>query len=405
MEKKKELRSHDDVLEAIAETIDIPEHLHKFANKRYKEIGKYLDRDDSKIKQYNPKISPQGSFLLGTVIRPVSDNDEYDIDLVCTLNATKQDFTMAGLKDAVGFEVIGYAKDRGMKNEPKNKRRCWSMEYADNVCFHMDILPSLPDATLSRLEMDELGKITFTNDPKIQAQAIAITDKTHKKYGKFCDEWPLSNPKGYGVWFRSRQLKAFQERRHAIMKANSVYASVDEVPVHKVKTPLQRAVQLLKRHRDVMFNGAGDAPISIIITTLSAHAYGGERTIGEALRSILKNMDSVLFLENKNGVKWVANPVNPKENFADKWSENPEKEKKFRAWLKKARKDFGLYLNTAPYDKVPSVLQEALSKNTVTKVLSTHTLPKPPIAPTPAIIQAGKEKIKSERRETRPWRK
>jgi hypothetical protein len=39
------------------------------------------------------------------VTRPVGDNDDYDIDVVCKLNATKHDFTMAQLKAAVGAEI------------------------------------------------------------------------------------------------------------------------------------------------------------------------------------------------------------------------------------------------------------------------------------------------------------
>lgn len=401
---KRELRNHNDVLEEIAKAIDIPERLHKVANERYKEIAEHLSRDDSKIKQYKPKISPQGSFLLGTVIRPASDNDEYDIDLVCTLNATKQDLTMAELKGLVGVEIIGYAKAHGMKKGPKDKRRCWNIEYADDICFHVDILPSLPDMTLPRLLMDEKGNIAFTDDPRMQAQAIAITDKTNKKYNELCNEWPVSNPKGYGKWFQSRQLKVFQERRHAIMEANrNLYDNVDNVPDYKVKTPLQQAIQLLKRHRDVMFNGAEDAPISIIITTLSAHAYNGEQTIGDALRAILNGMAS--FIQDKGGVAWIANPVNPKENFADKWLENPEKKEKFTAWLKKARNDFGLYINTSPHNKIPPNLQESLTENTITRVLSTNTLLKPLIVPPSTIIHAGKKEIENERGGTKPWQK
>ena len=29
---------------------------------------------------------------------------------------------------------------------------------------------------------------------------------------------------------------------------------ISKVPLYKVKTPLQRAIQLLKRHRDVMYD-------------------------------------------------------------------------------------------------------------------------------------------------------
>src|SRR6185503_2735935 len=41
-----------------------------------------------------------------------------------------------------------------------------------------------------------------------------------------------------------------------------------------VREPLlQMAVQILKRHRDVTFEGRDDGPISIINTTLAGHAY------------------------------------------------------------------------------------------------------------------------------------
>ncbi len=82
-------QTHEDVLEAIAEAIDVPEHLDEIARKRYASIGDWLDREESSIRQYEPEIYPQGSFLLGTVIRPVGDSDKYDVDLVCTLNATR----------------------------------------------------------------------------------------------------------------------------------------------------------------------------------------------------------------------------------------------------------------------------------------------------------------------------
>ena len=35
--------------------------------------------------------------------------------------------------------------------------------------------------------------------------------------------------------------------------AESRQAQVEDVPEYKVKTPLQQAIQILKRHRDIMF--------------------------------------------------------------------------------------------------------------------------------------------------------
>ena len=81
----------------------------------------------------------------------------------------------------------------------------------------------------------------------------------------------------------------FNARRKVI--AESIRAGVEDVPEYKVKTPLQQAIQILKRHRDIMFEkDAEDRPISIIITTLAAHAYNNETNLLDALRNIVAHM-------------------------------------------------------------------------------------------------------------------
>ena len=90
--------------------------------------------------------------------------------------------------------------------------------------------------------------------------------------------------------------------------------SVRAVPKYQSnKTPLQRAVQILKRHRDIMFAGDEDKPVSIIITTLAAKAYQGEGSITEALQTILIHMDKYILNEfdpqSGKTIKKVENPV------------------------------------------------------------------------------------------------
>ncbi len=397
------LQNHEDVLEAIARAIDIPEHLDQIARERYRSIGEWLDREGSTINQYEPEISPQGSFLLGTVIRPLGDADEFDIDLVCTLQANKREFSMAELKAAVGLEIIEYAKACGLTERPEDRRRCWTLEYADDVSFHMDILPALPDQENYRLSMERGGHTALASNRMIRDQAVAITDKTLPQYRMICNDWPVSNPKGYAVWFRSRQSEIILARKLAIMESERVYASVDEVPDHKVKTPLQRAIQLLKRHRDSTFEGDHEKPISIIITTLSAHAYNGETTIGATLRSILKNMH--LFIKERNGVTWVENPVNPDENFADKWQKTSSKEAKFFNWLERARHDFGLYLAASAFNRIPSELTAALSDDTVGKISPFIALSAPAIISPTDAGAAEVKKVADAGGATKPWRR
>lgn len=363
MHDKRLATSHDDILEAMAEALDIPPSKFEEAKSRYEAIGKWLDRPESSIAQYNPSISPQGSFLLGTVTRPFSDTEEYDVDLVCRLEASKADFTQKSLKEAVGYEVAQYARAHSMADSEEH-RRCWRLNYAAGAQFHMDILPALPDAQRYQTKLLMEGYRALAHDSALSGHAIAITDKTLPHYDLPTEDWPQSNPTGYASWFRDRMRVRLAEAKRALAQRQQITASVDEIPDYQVKTPLQRAIQLLKRHRDCMFADECEyKPISIIITTLAAHAYNEEPTISAALQSILTSMDR--YIEVRGGIAWVANPVNPTENFADKWAEEPRKGENFYRWLEQAQQDFALYLRACTFDKMPERLREHLGAKLV----------------------------------------
>lgn len=361
-------RTHDDVLEEIADALDIPQSQYEEAKSRYESIGDWLGRDESTLSRYDPAISPQGSFLLGTVTRPLANAEEYDVDLVCLLKASKKDFTQKILKDAVGHEVELYSRARNMVNPPEEGRRCWTLHYADDAQFHMDVLPALPDAQRYQLMLQQRGYGALAKDSALSGQAIAITDKTLPHYAYPTEDWPQSNPMGYAAWFRSRMTVQLMERKKAYAKRQMITASVDEIPDYKVKTPLQRAIQLLKRHRDCMFADDGEhKPISIIITTLAGHSYNEEPTISAALQSILTGMDQ--HIEYRGDEAYITNPVNPEENFADKWAEEPKKRESFYNWLEQARHDFALYLRASRFEAVPQVLKEGLGADLVDRTL------------------------------------
>lgn len=383
---KRLAKSHDDILEAIADALDIPPSKFEEAKSRYEAIGNWLDRPESSIAQFKPSISPQGSFLLGTVTRPFTDTEEYDVDLVCRLLATKADFTQKSLKEAVGREVALYARARGMAH-PEEHRRCWRLNYAAGAQFHMDVLPALPDAQRYQARLMLEGYSNLAKDGTLSGQAIAITDNSLPQYNRPTEDWPQSNPTGYAAWFRSRMRVRLTEAKLALAKRERITASVDEIPDYKVKTPLQRTIQLMKRHRDCIFTDDAEyKPISIIITTLAAHAYNEEPTISAALQSILTGMDR--FIEDRGGVAWVANPVNPAENFADKWAEEPKKRENFHRWLDQARQDFALYLRASAFDKMPELLREHLGTklvdSTMAAALPVSSLAAPAIASRPS---------------------
>ncbi len=193
-------------------------------------------------------------------------------------------------------------------------------------------------------------------------------------------------------------------------------ASVDDIPDYKVKTPLQRAIQLLKRHRDCMFEGEPNhKPISIIITTLSAHAYNEEPTISAALQSILKGMDQ--HIKYRGDEAWIVNPVNPEENFADKWAEEPSKRENFYNWLEQARHDFALYLRASRFGSLPDVLKEHLGADLVERTLKAVIPAAATALAAPVIVKAASndddvrraesaiEEIQRTGTQSKPWAK
>lgn len=129
---------------------------------------------------------------------------------------------------------------------------------------------------------------------------------------------------------------------------NNLYSlneSVKPTPDYQEeRLPLQRVVQLLKRHRDVYFSKEQNdeirkqKPISCIITTLAARAYRGESNLIDAMWGVINRMrDEIEFRyipEYRMEIEWISNPVNVLENFADRWNDqNSYRRDNFYRWL------------------------------------------------------------------------
>ena len=295
------------ILSRIADELNISDTMYNKAVSSYEAVGKWLgDGPD-----WGMVIMPQGSMNLGTVIRPIDDRDDYDIDLVCLLNKGK------GLQANTVKRIVG---DRLKDNKTyagklkSEGRRCWTMDYDE---FHMDILPCVPNGLQYRYPGQTV---------------IDLTDKD-KMTGRysFCQ----SDPAAYHDWFLKQAQPLIR-----LMNETMGNAEIKPVPSNasRLKTPLQKSIQLLKRHRDILFSGRQeDAPISIIITTLAAKACPHEINVYVALKTIIETMHR--FVEIRNDGYWVPNPVLANENFAEKWNREPGKRRAFVEWLSCAKSD------------------------------------------------------------------
>ena len=334
----------DKYLLKIAENLDISPTMREKAERSYRAVGEWLGDCDVNS---DVKIMPQGSFYLGTVIRPVSDADEYDIDLVCLLKNVGYK-SEAEIKKIVGDRLREHKTYSSML-EPEGKR-CWTLCYDE---FHMDILPCVPNQK-------------YYIEPYLTE--IKLTHKLES--GRYIPKY--SNPYKYHEWFEERMRVRLDEVKKDFSVRNQV--EISKVPLYKVKTPLQRAIQLLKRHRDIMYDGLPEArrdnaPISIIITTLAAQAYNNEANIYDALFNIVENMTK--YIKRSGDTFIIENPVMPEENFADKWNESSEKAEEFYKWLESAKE----MILTAPINvqglhKVSESLEHCFGHNIVKRSLA-----------------------------------
>jgi hypothetical protein len=276
----------DDILIRICIALQLTPTQYEDAKTHYQAVAKWLAAEGSPLSAISQEIFPQGSLRIGTTVRPWWQ-EEYDLDLVLWLSLWNEIDPLI-LLNLVEQRLRGHGTYAPMV---ERKNRCIRLNFANQ--FHLDILPARPDA-------------------RFGGTHALVPDRAAR-----C--WKESNPKGYALWFEERGALMSQFR---IMEKR---ATVQPLPIPEEaadKNSLQLAVQLLKRWRDIHFNGAPElAPISIVLTTLAGTYYSGEPHPLLALRSIVHSINGAIPLV---GRLKVCNPANPFEDLSERWDSEPK---------------------------------------------------------------------------------
>ncbi len=339
-------------LKLLLKKIELPKALYEKAKARYTNLNEWLINEEALVSSHSPEIFPQGSFRFGTAIYPINTEDAYDIDLGLKLRTgiNKANMSQSNLRSLVKKDLDKYVERNNIKDGVEKKRRCWCINYQDQVSFHMDIVPGIPEDEIKKSLLFEnmRSNNNYFNEElagNVSDLAMAITDTDRPTYDVISNDWEPSNPQGFALWFDSR-VKLNSEVLNESLIRNKA-ATIEDLKPYQWNSPLQNVIKLLKRHRDTIYKDPKDQdskPISIIINTLAAKAYNGESSIEDALKNILGNMESYI---NDSG-KLVPNPVDDNEDFADKWYSEEHThlnlESNFRDWIKSARNDFRLLL-------------------------------------------------------------
>lgn len=331
--------SYSKNIKSLIEEIDVSESDYKKAVSRYESISNFFSNSD--LATYQPKVLTQGSFKIGTPIKPLTETGSYDIDMVITLQSFKKnEITQHELKEAVGNVLKEYAKQNGMSSIPKDGKRCWTLKYVDGHNFHLDILPTIPNSTVNENE-------------------LAFTDKRNSYYNRISNEWNITNPEDYYQWFRSISKYSDYLSKYAIRNK----ADIEKIPEYKIKTPLQRIIQVLKRHAEIMFADNKDyKPSSIIITTLATKAYShiidSNYTFNEIIKCIINGLQAEI--DNVVGKQCVLNPVDRRENLSSKW-ENQIYYDYFIKWVDQLKFDFSTNNSLVSLDEEFKLIKRSLT--------------------------------------------
>ena len=339
------------LLEKLAASLDIGESQYEQAETAYKAVGNWLGKEDSPLAKFKPVIFAQGSFRLGTVVKPIGEDGEYDVDLALLLFAHQNQISQSELKQIVRDRLRQHEKYRYMLLP--EKRRCWTLQYSESAKFHLDIVPAIPNT--------RFGEMLAHSVESTSKNGILITDNVLNCYS-------VSNPVGYAEWFKTKQIVFLNESELLLGKEKR--ANIEQLPSYQANTTLQKVVQILKRNRDYLYSDDENRPISIIITTLAARAYQNQANVFDALEDIIARMP--LFIETRGGDPWVSNPVNLTENFADKWKTYPIRQQEFIKWLKNLSNSLKLTLAKDGLDEQAVILRKAFGENPVNEAISRY---------------------------------
>lgn len=325
------------LLERMCESLEPTDAQLALAKQRYEGVGEWLAASEHPLLR-SLSIYLQGSTAIGTVVRPIG-RTEFDVDLVGFMpEADRPD--PAVVKRVIGDRLRENGHYRPLMVEMP---RCWRLNYANE--FHMDVTPSIRNQACGRG-----GEL--------------VPDKALR-------DWKESNPKGYRALFERRALLSPSFRVAKSMQFDEgVRADVEPYPERGgFKGVLRRAVQILKRHRDIHFASADAciAPISVIITTLAARSY--EWSVGsgvydtelDLLRTIVEHMpDTIQRVVVEGRPQWVIwNETTTGENFAEKWNSDPRRAEAFFSWHAKVLADIDRLIEARGLDRVGQDLTEA----------------------------------------------
>ncbi len=224
-------------------------------------ISSFLENADE-TSSFFMSTAKQGSLRQGTIIKPRTDDTEFDVDLLLRLEA-QADWEPVNYLSVVRDAFAASDRYKDMVDDDPNIHRCVTIDYEGD--FHLDVVPSI----------------------EVDGQCWIMNGDTNKLEPTDGD--------GYAEWFAGQNAKTGGQ--------------------------LVRVVRLVKYLRD-----QHKLPVkSILLTTLLGQQVQSTDTaanypdVPTALLLLLERLDK--WLQEQAEMPVIANPALPEELFVRHWNE------------------------------------------------------------------------------------
>jgi hypothetical protein len=299
----------DAILAEIAVNIQLPPGLHATAVARYQAVCNYIERSGSPLEGRVSCLYPQGSMAIDATTSTRGTDDEYDLDAVAEI--------MGGSE---GPEALLDLLERALEGYPvsgmERKTRCITLYYADGM--HLDVTPARRRA------------------PKEKEGVIPHAKRGRPEEHRYV---PM-NAFAFCEWYKAR---CPLEDRFAIALSKRLYeehgvafaaAEVEDVPEQTpllIKSVATVALQLIKRHRNILYaDASGRMPPSVM---LSCHAgYASSPGMGLAdmvMRQARWTAREIDRAAREHRLIDVPNPEYGAEHFTDRWPANQSQQQQY----------------------------------------------------------------------------
>lgn len=323
------------LLVGICEKLQLTPGRYKLADERYHIIAETIQADPV-FKNIKLEMYPHGSFRLKTTVKPLSSN-EYDLDFVVEIPRNVQ-MTPVELYNHI-FRIL--SRDGVHDGMVEKKSRCIRVNYAND--FHIDIMP---------------GQIYNQT-----THEIIVPDRELKSW------YHHSNPIGYADWFEKQaktQIINEMMQRFTVLQERTEPIADQEVA--KRLEPLRRAVQLIKRYRDIYCGRTKAEPVrSIVLCTLMGHissSYSGELDI---IRDFCLYVHGLA--DGAHGTPFVVmNPV-VDEELTEKWKESRNNYEDFIEMMISLEKDVNNLIKAGNNTEIATLLKKMFGESVTTMVI------------------------------------